>query len=1051
MKTSLYSRIAAAFVWAGAFAMACGVFLSITLLFRRFPPTEPVAIGLVTIERYSKLRDYFSAALFFLLVPPLTIWLQGILRKAADRQPSFTGKILLTAPLLFAPAFYLTTGKVGWILLLPVAISFAGTRLLRFTRGTLWFRRMFRPELGPYHALLFAEAVSWLFFRYIVMGRRIAHVLTLFLEVTFVVMFLAVFWAAALLISCLAQMTFGEDPENVFRRLTVAALPMFLLPIAAAILVPFPMARLVMLVAILLFVLLALVVKRPFGAAAAWKLAAYVLIPGLIYLFSYVSTAQLSQWIDLFHRGESIGPASDYLRGKVPFRDVFALHGMLEDGQLDAWLMAIFGRSLDVAIARTVVIGAFLGVAIWYLGIAVFGSMPLALLCVAMGSWTTAENNRTFFQVAAVALFWNALQRKSRVSAVCSGIFAGIALFFSYEIGIYSIAGAIAASLLLWIASRRVEWSGLSPFIAMLFFVLGLAIGVAPFAIYLGMNGALDDFVIVSFRTIPSIIDAVWSLPFPDIVSTFRKDLNLHTLADFILWEKFHLIVSPFVIALAAIYYIARWLKRRTDMLDHALLVMTVFALIAQRTAFGRASFRHQYFAAFLIGPLIVLLAVLLVRAMSDVWKRGGEGTRAFIVTLGVAVVPLIAVLFWIPDLVNARLHDFTRYPARILKVERDAQAEEVGWRIKDVALHVGELTKKGEPIFDFSNQPAFYFFADRPNPTRFYQVPILSPAVFQAETIDALERAKPKVILRRSPELFDQFDGVTNELRAQAVAAYIDENYRFHRDVRGVELWTRRKDAKARSTREYLAQIRLPDKKELVSSGVAKMVFPVVGSVVGVGDSYWQSDLTLHNPYREPMVLRLRYVVAGTGFDRKLTLAPRQTLRWNNVTKTLFAQGDSIGTLWLEHREGRPPVAVVKTADVAHDGRASLIEPLTQRDAATARSERAELVIIGIPPYPVTGRRVNVGVVNTGRIPATFAISARTRTGQAVGRPAEVGVMEGQVWIVNDVEAELGMRLDETMTLRIEVIAGSGVGFATIAETSGDSEFIAAMPAEHE
>ncbi|HEX6086384.1 MAG TPA: hypothetical protein VF266_17785, partial [Thermoanaerobaculia bacterium] len=60
------------------------------------------------------------------------------------------------------------------------------------------------------------------------------------------------------------------------------------------------------------------------------------------------------------------------------------------------------------------------------------------------------------------------------------------------------------------------------------------------------------------------------------------------------------------------------------------------------------------------------------------------------------------------------------------------------------------ELTKKNEPVFDFSNQPAFYFFADRPNPTRFYQVPILSPRAFQEETIRALEQAKPKVVLRR-------------------------------------------------------------------------------------------------------------------------------------------------------------------------------------------------------------------------------------------------------------------------------------------------------------
>ncbi len=1059
MRTSTLSdRIVAAFLWAAAFSLATGVFLSLTLLFGSLPPTEPVAIGLVTIERYSKLRDYLGAALFFLLVPPLTIWLQGVFARATAKLHGTAARLLFAIPFLLSPVLYLTTAKVGWILFLPVALALSGPRLLGVYRTRTWIRQLFRAELGPYHALLFTEALSWLFFRYIVTGRRIAHIPTLFLEVVFVAMFLAIFWSVAMLIARIAQLGFGHDLDLTFRRVILAALPLVALPFLAAAWVPFPYPRTATVLTLAGIALLATRIRRPLASATAWKLAAWAVFPALIYLFSYVSTAQLSQWVDLFHRGESIGPASDYLRGKVPFRDVFALHGMLEDGLLDAWLMELFGRSLDVAIARTVVVGAFLGVAIWYLGIAVFESIPLALVCVAMGSWTTAENNRTFFQVAAAALFWNALRRKSRTSAVFSGVFAGVAIFFSYEIGMYSIAGAFAASIVIWIASKRVPWDGLAPVQAALFFAIGTAIGAGPFLIYLGANGALDDFALTSFVTIPKIIDAVWSLPFPDIVSTFRRDLNLHTLADFVLWEKFHLVVSPLTIAIALVYSIARWLRRRTDMLDYALLVMTVFATIAQRTAFGRASFRHQYFAAFLIGPLMVLLAVLLVRALRTLWREGhagdrdgNTGTRAFVVSLGVMTVPVIAVLFWIPDLINARLHDFIRYAGRLQRVERDANAEAVQWRIADVTQHVQALTKRGEPIFDFSNQPAFYFFADRPNPTRFYQVPIASPPQFQAEIIRTLERARPKVIIRRSPELFDQFDGVTNDLRAQALAAYLDEMYVFDHNVRGVELWTRRKDAKARPVAEYTRVIRVPTSEELVSSGVAQMVFPAVGSLFGVGGSHWQSDLTMHNPFREPIRISLRFVGGDTGIDRRLTLAPRQTLRWPDVVRNLFGIEGAVGTLWIEHREGRAPVAVVKTSDVAHGARASLEQPLTKRDAATSNTDNAELVIVGIPPVPPEGRRVNVGVVNLSAIPATFRISARTRSGAEVGKGFESGIPEGQVWLTNDLEGRLGVQLDETMTVRVTAIAGSGVGFATVVTTGGDSEFIAAIPAEQQ
>jgi hypothetical protein len=143
--------------------------------------------------------------------------------------------------------------------------------------------------------------------------------------------------------------------------------------------------------------------------------------------------------------------------------------------------------------------------------------------------------------------------------------------------------------------------------------------------------------------------------------------------------------------------------------------------------------------------------------------------------------------------------------------------------------------------------------------------------------------------------------------------------------------------------------------------------------------------------------------------------------------------------------------VAVVKTADVAHGGRASIEPPLSLRDAATAATESAELAIVGIPAAPRPGRRVNIGMVNIGIIPATFRVTARTRSGATVGRATEQGVPEDQVWIVNDLEHALGMQIDETMTVRVTVIAGTGVAFATVVEPSGDSEFIAAIPAQQQ
>jgi len=1002
----LSDRIIAALLWTSAFCFATGVFFSLTLFFPSLPPTKPIAVGLVTVLRYSKLKDYLGIALFFLTVPPLTI----LFHRYGERlMPKRTlPAILFLAPYLLAPFFYLTTGKAGWILALPIVLSILAPRMLNIPRS------LFREELRPYHALLFCEAISWILFRYLVTGRRFAHIPTLFLEVVFVAALLALFWAVALFIARIAQVP--------FERVVTAGLPLVVLPFLPLFWIPTTQPRAAILIALLIGVL----IRKPLSPRATWRLCAFVILPALIYLVSYASTAQGSQWIDLFHRGESIGPASDYLRGKVPYRDTFPLHGMLEDGVLDSWLMQLFGRSLEVSVVSGVIVGGFLAVSIWFLGLAVFESIPLAMLCVAMGAWTTAENNRTFFQVAAVALFWYALKRNSRASAIFSGVFAGLALFFSYEIGLYTIAAAIVVLLIM----RRRMWA----------FFAGVALGVAPFVIYLIARGALGDFALTSFVVIPRIIDAVWSLPFPDVVSTFRQNLNLHTLSDFVLFEKFHLILSPLVIAIAAVYLIRRWLRKRFDTFDSALLVLTVFAAVTQRTAFGRAEFRHQYFAAFLVGPMLVMLAILFTRKLRETSRDGGT---AFVAAIIAVLVPVVGVLLWIPDLINVRIDDLLNYQRRVLHVFRDGHAEEVKFRIDAVSEEIRRLTRRNEPIFDFSNQPAFYFFADRSNPTRFYQVPILSPRDFQAETIAALEKSKPKVIIRTSPEQLDRFDGVPNDLRAQAVSAYIDDCYRFYKSVRGVELWTRLDTPRPLTVAQYLQRIRLPKPAELVESSRDRAVFPLVGNHEGIAGARWVSDLTLHNPFREPISMSLRYVAGGVRIDRRVTLAPRKTMLWPDVAGTLFGTNDAIGTLWIEHRVNRAPVASVKTYDAAHDSHASIEPALTARDSATAGGDASELTIIGIPE-PRAPRRVNVGIVNTGTIPATFRILVG-------GKSIEQGVAEDEVWIVPDIEHELGVTIDESMNIRITPIAGTGVAFASIVSTSGDNQFIAAVPAQQQ
>ncbi|MGZ4810217.1 MAG: hypothetical protein ACXV7D_12905, partial [Thermoanaerobaculia bacterium] len=272
-------------------------------------------------------------------------------------------------------------------------------------------------------------------------------------------------------------------------------------------------------------------------------------------------------------------------------------------------------------------------------------------------------------------------------------------------------------------------------------------------------------------------------------------------------------------------------------------------------------------------------------------------------------------------------------------------------------------------------------------------------------------------------------------------------DTYRYYRTVRGVELWTRARDARALPVASYLRRIRLPAEKELATEARSRIIFPLVGSTAGASGAFWVSDLTLHNPFREAMPLSLRYVSGDIRLDRRLTLRGRATIRLPDVVKSLFHAPDSRGLLWLEHRAFHAPLARLSTYDAAHDGRPSIVMPMSVRDSATAQTEIEDLTIVGLPGGGTAKRRINVGIVNVGQIPATFRLTAATPSGKTIGGHIEIGIAEDESYLQNDVESAIGVPIDESVTVHLKIVAGTCIAYATVVDASGDNQFLPAMP----
>ena len=126
-----------------------------------------------------------------------------------------------------------------------------------------------------------------------------------------------------------------------------------------------------------------------------------------------------------------------------------------------------------------------------------------------------------------------------------------------------------------------------------------------------------------------------------------------------------------------------------------------------------------------------------------------------------------------------------------------------------------------------------------------------------------------------------------------------------------------------------------------------------------------------------------------------------------------------------------------------AHGTHASIDTPLTMSDSASAGSH---LVVLGIP---ATHARINMAIVSVGNIPATFRISAVTSSGASIGRPILRGVEEDGVWVVYDLESELPAAIDEGAMIRVTVIAGTGVAYASVVQPNGDVLNIPGVPSQ--
>jgi hypothetical protein len=485
--------------------------------------------------------------------------------------------------------------------------------------------------------------------------------------------------------------------------------------------------------------------------------------------------------LELFEYGHWLGPASDMLRGKTPFRDTFPIHGFLSDGGLDALLFLVSGPNFKHSVWLHQALGVLFQPAILLVAV---GATRRPRLCLALTPLALALSPGLVFDRAVIPLLSLAAFLFSidapprRAPALLAGVLGVLGLFSALEFGTFVLVGEIGA--VAWAAIDRDR-----AVVAASAFSCGVAILALPALAWLAVRGALVAFFETSFIDLPMRIGAAWGLPFPGPLALLEswargQALEVAGVAPIGVALATRLYLIPLVVLIGGSVVIARRREADRPALVRALVTIAACALCFRYVS---ARFHHESGNA-LTEPVLVLSYCVAFP------RRVGSRAAAASILAALLIAGIFGGLRQGYDLVlNA-----ARFRARLGSCPDCVPLDDLNGggilvpAAESRALHslrsfVDQSAAAG-PMLDLSNRPALYFFLERTNPTRFYQVPMME--AFQAEVVASLEEHPPACVILASGTPLDAFDGRSNEARIPMVWDYVRVRYPRRRSFGG-------------------------------------------------------------------------------------------------------------------------------------------------------------------------------------------------------------------------------------------------------------------------
>lgn len=521
----------------------------------------------------------------------------------------------------------------------------------------------------------------------------------------------------------------------------------------------------------------------------------------LLYAFLYDAGLIFLVPIDTLHEGERLAHLTILEHGGVPYRDFFVQHGLGQD-VFKPWLASVVhdGTLSALRLTESAIrpIGAL---SLYLLALSLHRSwITAALLVLLLTTGELALHDRLAFGLLAIAALARGLRidaraagNQPRMSAratrgwlLASGLLTAAAFLYSTEVGLYAGAGCGGTLVLLALQTRGVSPAERAT--PLCIYAIGFAAGLTPLLAYLGAYGAIGDFI-QNTRLQIGMQRTVWGLPFPPIDDVLRGARSFEGARELLFGRAFRF-YAPVLILLGWTGAVVRRACLgpfpRDGRWPIAMLVL-LFGIASFASALGRSDDRHLTFA---MAPAYALLLLAFETWVYSAFRKTDHGMRIR-AALPVAFAITVFAAWWLAVNPPADRH-LTRIERVATGQTLPTDGRHLVWAplgrmgaspaqltyLKTVTESIQAHTEPGQPFYDFTNQAAFHYFANRPSASRYVFVAYAATPALQHAVIEELEERRPRLVLYGAGHDTSQLDGIPASKRHPLIDAYLRSHY---------------------------------------------------------------------------------------------------------------------------------------------------------------------------------------------------------------------------------------------------------------------------------